>query len=389
MAISDIFKSREKRLLQSELARMVTGYQPTFYTYSGGVYEMDLTVSAIDSFARHASKANPKVKGAAYGDRGKHWEVYANDTMTMSQFLYRVATIYECEHNVFIVPVKDNYTNFVRGFYPVSSSGAKITLVNGVLMLSYRIGQKEYAIPYAEVAHLKSHQYKDEFFGHNNASIGTTLQLLDTQNQGIINGIKQSAIIRFIAKASAVLKEDDINKAQALLNKGLSVENQNGVLVFDGKFSELQQVKSNPYVVDALQSEFIRKNVYNYFGTNEKILQNNFNETEWAAYYEGKVEPFLIQLSQALTRLLFTDKEIAVGNYLLFESVRLQHADIKTKWAVASGAVDRGMMTINEARLILNLPEIDGGDVRMIRKDFTNADAQESEEDDDNEGQTV
>lgn len=391
MAITDIFKSREKRLLQSELARMVTGYQPTFYTYSGGVYEMDLTVSAIDSFARHASKANPKVKGSAYRDRGKHWEVYANDTMTMSQFLYRVATIYECEHNVFIVPVKDGY-GLVKGFYPVSSSGAKVTLVNGVLMLTYRIGQKEYAVPYAEVAHLKSHQYKDEFFGTNNASIGTTLQLLDTQNQGIINGIKQSAIIRFIAKASAVLKEDDINKAQALLNKGLSVENQNGVLVFDGKFSELQQVKSNPYVVDAMQSEFIRKNVYNYFGTNEKILQNNFNETEWASYYEGKVEPFLIQLSQALTRLLFTDKEIATGNYVLFESVRLQHADIKTKWAVASGAVDRGMMTINEARLILNLPEIDGGDVRMIRKDFTNADAQADVEDDekgnenDNEG---
>lgn len=388
MAIRDIFKSREKRLLQSELARMVTGYQPSFYTYSGGVYEMDLTVSAIDSFARHASKANPKVKGSAYKDRGKHWEVYANDTMTMSQFLYRVATIYECEHNVFIVPVKDGY-GLVKGFYPVAGYGSQITLVNGVLMLTYRIGSKQYAIPYAEVAHLKSHQYKDEFFGQNNASIGTTLQLLDTQNQGIINGIKQSAIIRFIAKASSVLKEDDIAKAQSILNKSLAVENSNGVLVFDGKFSELQQVKSNPYVVDAQQSEFIRKNVYNYFATNEQILQNSYNETQWAAYYEGKVEPFLIQLSQALTRLLFTDKEIATGNYILFESIRLQHADIKTKWAVASGGVDRGLLTINEARELMNFPKIDGGDDRMIRKDFTNADKAESENDDDNEGQTV
>jgi phage portal protein BeeE len=137
-------------------------------------------------------------------------------------------------------------------------------------------------------------------------------------------------------------------------------------------------------VVDAQQSEFIRKNVYNYFGTNEHILQNNFGENEWAAYYEGKVEPLLIQLSQALTRLLFTDREIASGNYILFESIRLQHADIKTKWAVASGGVDRGLLTINEAREMMNFPPVDGGDVRMIRKDFTNADEAESEQEDDN-----
>ena len=389
MALSDIFKSREKRMLQSELARMVTGYQPTFYTYSGGVYEMDLTVSAIDSFARHTSKANPKIKGSAYKDRAKHWEVYANDTMTMSQFLYRVATIYECEHNVFIVPVKDGY-GLVKGFYPVSSSGSKITLVNGVLMLTYRIGLKDYAIPYAEAAHLKSHQYKDEFFGQNNTAIATTLQLLDTQNQGIINGIKQSATIRFLAKAAGMIKDDDLVKARKNFNDSLAMDNQSGVLVYDGKFAELKQVDSKPYVVDAQQSDFIRTNVYNYFGTNEKILQNNFGETEWAAYYEGKVEPFLIQLSQALTRLLFTDKEIALGNYILFESIRLQHADIKTKWAVASGGVDRGLLTINEARELMNFPKVDGGDERMIRKDFTNADKvdaedKESEQNDDNE----
>ena len=389
MALSDIFKSREKRMLQSELARMVTGYQPTFYTYSGGVYEMDLTVSAIDSFARHTSKANPKIKGSAYKDRAKHWEVYANDTMTMSQFLYRVATIYECEHNVFIVPVKDGY-GLVKGFYPVSSSGSKITLVNGVLMLTYRIGLKDYAIPYAEAAHLKSHQYKDEFFGQNNTAIATTLQLLDTQNQGIINGIKQSATIRFLAKAAGMIKDDDLVKARKNFNDSLAMDNQSGVLVYDGKFAELKQVDSKPYVVDAQQSDFIRTNVYNYFGTNEKILQNNFGETEWAAYYEGKVELFLIQLSQALTRLLFTDKEIALGNYILFESIRLQHADIKTKWAVASGGVDRGLLTINEARELMNFPKVDGGDERMIRKDFTNADKvdaedKESEQNDDNE----
>lgn len=369
MKITDVFKSKEKRMLQSELARMVTGYQPSFYTYSGGVYEMDLTVSAIDSFARNASKANPKIKGSAYRDRSKHWEVYANDTMTMSQFLYRLATIYECEHNVFIVPVKDAY-GLVKGFYPVSSSSSRITLINGVLMLSYKIAAKEYAIPYSEVAHLKSHQYSDEFYGNSNAALSSTLQLLDIQNQGIINGIKQSAAIRFLAKAASMLKDDDIDRARTKFNEGLTVSNQSGVLVYDGKFSELKQVDSKPFVVDADQSEFIRKNVYNYFGTNDKILQNNFNETEWAAYYEGKVEPFLIQLSQSLTRLLFTEREIANGNYIIFESTRLQHADTATKISLITQLFDRGFITHNQGLEILNLPPQENGDRLYIRREY-------------------
>lgn len=384
MKITDYFKRREARMLQSELARMITGYTPSFYTYSGGVYEMDLTVSAIDSFARNVSKANPKIKGSAYRDREKHWGVYANDTMTMSQFLYRVGTIYECEHNVFIVPVKDAY-GFTNGFYPVSASGSKVSLVNGTLMLSYKIGSKPYAVPYSEVAHLRSHQYKDEFFGDSNASISSTLQLLDIQNQGIVNGIKQSATIRFIAKAMNLLKDSDMKKAQEDFNRGLAVENQSGVLVYDGKFSELKQVESKPFVVDAEQSDFIRKNVYNYFGTNEKILQNNFNENEWAAYYEGKVEPFLIQLSQALTRLLFTDREIANGNYVIFESTRLQHADTATKISLITQMFDRGFLTHNQGLEILNLPPIDGGDSRFIRREYVDVENLDYELNEDND----
>lgn len=384
MKISDLFRSRETRMLQSELARMITGYTPSFYTYSGGVYEMDLTVSAIDSFARNVSKANPKIKGSAYRDREKHWGVYANDVMTMSQFLYRLATIYECEHNAFIVPVKDAY-GYVNGFYPVSASSSKISEVNGVMMLTYKITNKEHAVPYSEVAHLRSHQYKGEFYGDGNSSLSATLQLLDIQNQGIVNGIKQSATIRFIAKAMNLLKDSDMQKAQADFNKGLAVENQSGVLVYDGKFSELKQVESKPFVVDAEQSEFIRKNVYNYFGTNEKILQNNFGENDWAAYYEGKVEPFLIQLSQALTRLLFTEREIANGNYIIFESTRLQHADTATKISLITQMFDRGFLTHNQGLEILNLPPIDEGDKRFIRREYVdveNLDVEFNEDDD-------
>lgn len=375
MKLTDIFKKKETRMLQSELARMVTGYSPSFSTYSGGVYEMDLTVAAIDSFARHISKANPKIKGNSYSSMQRQWQTYMNDTMTTSQFLYRCATIYECEHNLIILPIYDQY-NAICGFYPISSIGSKVQSVNGVMMLEYQLNNKRQAIPYSEVAHLRSHQYKSEFFGEGNQSLGPTLELLDTQNQGIINGVKQSAVIRFIGQISTILKPEDMKKErQRLMEDNLSSDNNSGILLYDAKYKELKQIDSKPFVIDADQRKQIEDNVFNYFGTNKSILQNDYTETQWGSFYEGKCEPFLNQLSQALTRLLFTDKELAFENEILFESIRLQHADTKTKLELVTQLRDRGMLNGNEGRAILNLsPMGEEGDKYYIRREYIDSD---------------
>lgn len=70
----------------------------------------------------------------------------------------------------------------------------------------------------------------------------------------------------------------------------------------------------------------INENVYNYFGVNEAILQNKFNEEQFNAWYEGKLEPFIVQLGLALTNMTFTDHEIAFGNEIMFSANRLQYA---------------------------------------------------------------
>ena len=357
-------------MLQSELVKMVVGYSPVFSSYTGGVYEMDQTVSAISSFANHASKANPKIIGSAFKSKEKQFQVYMNDTMTTSQFLYRTATIYKCENNVFIVPIYDDY-RLITGFYPVSSIGSQIVNINGVLMLKYTMNNVSYSIPYSEVVHLKSHHYKNELFGNSNHAIDATLQLLDAQNQGIINGITQSATIRFLAKLSNTLKPEDVTKERKrFIEENLSSENTGGVMMFDQKYTDVKQVDSKPFIVDAEQSKVVRDNVYNYFGTNEQIIQNKFNEQEWGAYYEGEIEPFLIQLSQAMTRVMFTNREIANNNMIIWESSRLQYADTATKLNLITQLFDRGFLTHNQGLLIMNLPSQEDGDKYFIRREY-------------------
>ena len=370
MALRDLFKGRETRMLQSELMRMVVGYAPSFTTYSGGVYEMDLTVSAIHTFAKWCSKANPKINGTSYKNVEKLFRVRMNDVMTTSQFLYRTATIYKCENNVFIIPIYDQY-RYISGWYPISTIGSKVSMINGVSMLKYHLDSKEYAIPYQEVIHLKSHHYKSELFGDSNMSLYPTMELINTQNQGIINGIKSSGFIRYIAKiANNIKPEDLVRERDRFAKDNLTIENQSGMLIYDNKISELKQVEAKQFIVDDKQSSHIRMNVYNYFSTNDDILQSKGDESINSAYYESEIEPFLIQLSQGMTQKMFTEREISFENQIIWASSRLQFANWQTRLQVATQSGDRGMMTRNEQREMLNLPPVDGGDVFYIRREY-------------------
>lgn len=157
------------------------------------------------------------------------------------------------------------------------------------------------------------------------------MQLLNAQNQGIIEGIKQSATIRFLAKLAQPLRPEDIDKErQRFIKANLSADNNGGVMLVDTKYDDVKQIESRATVINAAQKAAIEENVYTYFNTNKEILQSSFNEDEWNAYYEGELEPFAIQLSLVLTNMLFSPREQAFGNSVFYSANRLQYASNNT-----------------------------------------------------------
>ena len=117
----------------------------------------------------------------------------------------------------------------------------------------------------------------------------------------------------------------------------------------------------------------IRANVFEYFGVNEDVLQNKFNSDTWAAFYEGAIEPWAIQFSEVMTRMLFTFREQTIGNMVMLTANRLQYMTNADKLNVSAQMLDRGIMSINEVREIWNLTEVENGDERMIRAEYVNA----------------
>ena len=126
--------------------------------------------------------------------------------------------------------------------------------------------------------------------------------------------------------------------------------------------------------------KLIKDNVYQYFMVNEDILTNKAFGDAWSAFYEGAIEPFAIQFSEVLTKMLFTLREQGNGNRLMLTANRLQYMSNKDKLDVSSQLLDRGIISINDAREIWNMPPVEGGDVRIIRGEYWNADEKVSEE---------
>ena len=104
------------------------------------------------------------------------------------------------------------------------------------------------------------------------------------------------------------------------------------------------------------------------FQINEKIIQSKFTEDEWISYFEAKIEPIAIQLSNEYTRKIFSRRERGFGNKIIFEAANLQYASMNTKLQLVQ-MVDRGALTPNEWREVFNLAPIKGGDEPIRRLD--------------------
>ena len=357
--------------------KLLNGYTPVFTSYDGSLYEQEITRAAIHAFAIHCSKLKPEMEGSALKLLGKRMETKMNPFMDTTKFLYRLATILSVDNNAFIVPVTDEMGRSITGYFPIRPSRSELVEdTKGKIWLRYTFsnGQKA-AIEFERVGILNQYQFSDDMMGESNAALNPTMQLINTHNQGIIEGVKQSASIRFIARLANLYKSEDIAKERKrFTDENLSYENNSGVLMFDNKYADVKQIESKPFIVDADQAKAIEANVFNYFGVNEKILQNSFDEQQWNAFYEGKIEPFALQLSLVMSNMTFTERELAQGNRILWTSNRLQYASNKTKLDVSTQMFDRGILTTNQVMEIWNMAHVEDGDKRYIRREYVEVD---------------
>lgn len=339
----------------------LTAYRPAFTSWNGQIYENELIRAVIDARARHISKLKAEFAGSAKPGLRAAMKSGPNPWQTWSQMLYRASTILDNCNNLAIVPVLDEYGQ-ISGYCPVLPTMCELVQVDGVVYLRYtfRNGRKA-AIEFDRCAILTRHQFKDDIFGETNHALDSTLALLDLQKQGIEEGIKNSATFRFMARLGNFAKPEDLAKERQRFNKENLQGESNGILLFPNTYSDIRQVESKPYSVDADELKIIQTNVFDYFGCNEKILQNAAIGDDLDAYYEGCIEPFAIQLSEGMTRMTYSQREISTGNRVDITANRLQYMSTGNKIAMAQQMGDRGILFIDEIRELFNYAPLPDG----------------------------
>lgn len=342
-----------------EQFRLLDGYTPAFRTWQGSIFESELIRAAIDAHGRHAAKLLPVIQGTAKPNLRSRLKNQPNEFQTWPQFLYRTAAILYARNTSFIVPVLGEYGE-TNGIICVAPESWELVDYHGEpwIRFIFEGGRKRRAIELWRVGILTRYQYKSDLFGDSNDALKSTLDLIAIQRQGVQEAIKNGASFRFMAVSSNWSKDEDLARERQRFDRENFSGESGGVLLFPNTYKDVKQITASAYNVDTNQLKLITENVYNYFGVNENILQNKAFGDEWAAFYEGAVEWLAINLSDTITRMLFSERERTLGNKVTFTSNRLQYMSNADKLNVAEKMADRGLMTRNEIRDIFNLPPL-------------------------------
>lgn len=362
--------------------KLLNGYSPTFHSFRGSLYESELIRAAINARAVHISKLRVEMIGAARPALQNKMKHAPNAFQTWSQFLYRLSTILDIHNTAFICPVYDQYGEPSGVFTPIPHR-CEIVQYNDVPYLRYEFSNmKKAAIELEYCGIMTKYQYKNDFFGETNAALLPTIDLINIVNQGIDEGVKSAATYRFMASVTNFSKTEDLAKERKrFTEENFSKEAEGGgLLLFPNTYRDIKQVDVKPWVIDDKQMELINKSVYQYFGVNEDVLMNKAYGDAWSAFYEGAIEPFAVQFSEVMTKMLFTLREQTQGNQVIATANRLQYLSNQDKLNVSAQMLDRGIMSINDVRDIWNLPPVENGDARIIRGEYYNADEKVNEE---------
>lgn len=387
MGLFDFFLKNRPKVNENQKVqafKMLNGYEPRFTSFGGNIYESEIVRAAINSRATHISKLKFDMSGSANQSLRNKMLKAPNQIQSWSQLLYRISTILDVFNTAFLCPIYDKYGEITGIFCPLPAN-VTIRQYGNTPYLVYDFGWGERAsieLEYCGI--LTKFQYKSDFFGESNRALLPTMELIHMQNQGIQEAVKSSATYRFYAQVNNFAKPEDLAKERLRFSEENFTRDAKGggLLLFPNTYTNINQVKSSPYTVATDEMKLIEKNVYQYFMVNEDVLQNKAYGDAWAAFYEGAIEPFAIQFSEVMTKMLFTLREQSQGNAVMLTANRLQYMTNADKLNVSSQLADRGILNRDEVREIWNLPPLPNGEGQayIIRGEYWNANEKINEE---------
>lgn len=362
--------------------KVLNGYDAIFTLASRNAYDSKVVRTAIDRIATHSAKLTPKhiqrdINHPIKGSINFILQNHPNPIMSTYDFIYKIVSQLYTFNNAFVYIDKDKQGNII-GFYPILSYEDKLLQdnKNNVYLRFTFTNGKTYTLPYSELIHLRRFYNEDDYWGSSNKVLRTDIETAHTSSEGIKNAIKTTNSLKGILNfTNAMLKADDIKKARDQFVKDFIAEgNRSGIGALDTKAS-YQSIDMKPVTLTDTQLARVNQNIYDYFGISEAIITNSYTAEQWNAFFEGVIEPLSIQLSEAFTYAIFSERAIREGHKIIFTTHRLQYASLDQKINLIKTISAYGMIKKDEARELLDMPPLGGEEGEKILQSLNNIDS--------------
>lgn len=291
-----------------------------------------------------------------------------NEWMSAYDFIYKVISQLYSDGNVFI-KVKTDSKGEVLGLYPLSYQSLELREHAGVLYLRFTFNGTVEAIPYSEIIHLRRFFNGHDILGTGNDCLREPIGILTSLRQALQNMVRNCTRIRGILKVNGIMKRSDKEKMLAEFDEKLTSKTGSQHAIVDNT-ADYQQLNNDLKTAEHNQMDFAQREVYQYYGLNQKIVGAEYSSTEWQSFYQNVIQPLAVQMSQEFTSKLFTPQELRYGHEIVFSTDRLQYSNLNEKINLIARCQQSGILTINEIRELLGYEPVDDGDVRQISLNY-------------------
>lgn len=369
--------------------KLMDGTTPIFSQFGADIYSSDIVQMCIDVIASECSKLKPQhirstddgMQIKVRGSLNRLFKFAPNELMTTKDFIEKIVWLLFMNDNCFIYPIYKNEEGkrIYEAFYPLKP--AIVTFIRDIknkLYCKFDFSNGDtVTLPYCDVIHLRKKFSVNDVMGGgingqpNNEALLKVLKINDVALQGIGKAIKTSLSIRGIMKINTMMDDEAQQKSRKSFEE--KIENgDTGIIPMDLK-GEYVPLQVDPKIVDKDTMAFLQDKVLNWFSVSLPILQCDFTDDQYQAFYEKTLEPIIISLGQAFSKTVFTDRELDHGNEIVFYPQKLLFTNSKNKIAVADILGNRGALTNNTLLEMFGYPPYEGGNARFVNLNYVNA----------------
>lgn len=371
MGFFDSFKKKEKKTYQTAV---FPNSDSDFSQFGESIYASDVVQNAIDVIATECSKMQPKhivinaegVRTEPSSSINQLFRVAPNPMMTTKDFIEKIMWLLYLNYNAFIYPVYEIYKDAKQtsrkrytAFYPLNPNQVSFERDPAGKLYCHFYFDRGYdvQIPYDEIIHLRKKFSVNDIMGGgysgqpDNAALLKVLETNDIILQGMGKAVKSSLQIRAVLNINTIL--DDASTAEKIKEfEALLAAGENAIAPLDLK-GDIKELKIDPKFVDKDSMQFLDDKVLRWFGVSRAIMDGDFNDEQYQAFYEKTLEPLLISLGQAFTKTLFSDREIAVGNQIIVYQKNMMYLSTDKRLDMVKVGGEQGLLSDDEKRELL------------------------------------